>query len=146
MSVQIIPVPSDRARAVWPLCVHHIEKALAHCHGAYLPQDVLEMIESGKAQLWLAQRKDELVVAALVSWINTYPRRRSICVPFIGGTELRTWFRKALLAIESWGIEQGCDALEGGARRGWARLAKMDEAAVVLWKDFPREEQQREAA
>ncbi len=136
MSVQIIPVPSDRARAVWPLAEGHIVRALEHCHGAYLPQDVLDMVEAGRAQLWLAQRADGLVVAALVSWINRYPRRTSVCVPFIGGTELRTWFRKALLAIESWAIEIGCDALEGGARRGWARLAKMDEASVVLWKDL----------
>lgn len=136
MSVSIIPVPSDRARAVWPLAEPHIVRALEHCHGAYLPEDVLDMVASGKAQLWLAQRADGLVVAALVSWINRYPRRTSVCVPFIGGTELRTWFRKALLAIESWAIEIGCDALEGGARRGWARLAKMDEASVILWKDL----------
>lgn len=136
MSVNIIPVPSNSARAVWPLALPHVEKALAHCHGAYLPEDVLDMVEKGSAQLWLAERHDGLVVAALVSWINRYPRRTSVCVPFIGGTELRTWFRKALLAIETWALEIGCDALEGGARRGWARLAKMDEASVILWKDL----------
>lgn len=145
MSVQIIPIPADKAATVWPLCEHHLEKAVAFSHGAYLTEDLLELVEQGKAQLWIGQREDGLVVAALVSWINRYPRRTSICVPFIGGTELRTWFRKALLAIESWAIEIGCDALEGGARRGWARLAKMEESSVFLWKDL-RADEKREAA
>jgi hypothetical protein len=146
VGVQIIPVPAASARAVWPIAEPHILKALEHARGCYLPEDVLDIVEHGKAQLWMCQRDDGLVVASLVSWIASYPRRKSICVPFIGGTEMRTWFRKALLAIESWGIEQGCDALEGGARRGWARMAKMDESAVVLWKDIGARAQEQKAA
>ncbi len=142
MTVHIVPVPFEKAPDVWPLALPHVEKALAHYHGAYLPEDVLDLIMKKRAQLWLCQREDGLVVAALVSWINYYPRRTTVCVPLIGGTEMRTWFRKALLAIETWAVAIGCDALEGGARRGWARLAKMEESAVSLWKDLPARKQE----
>lgn len=138
----IIPVTSDKARAVWPLVEEHIAKALVHYHGAYLPEDVLDLVEKGRAQLWTAQKDDGKVVAALVSWINYYPRRTVVCVPLIGGEEIETWFKKALLAIESWAVEVGCDALEGGARRGWARLAGMSETSVSLWKDLPIRKQE----
>src|SRR6478736_4430001 len=138
MTVNIVPIAPTSVRIVWPLVEHHIEAALEYCQGTYLPIDILEQVERGEKQLWVAQREDGHVVAALVSFINRYPRRTSVCVPFIGGTEVRTWFRKALLAIESWGFENGCDALEGGARRGWLRLARMQEAGVYLWKDLDR--------
>lgn len=145
MATRILPVPSHEARAVWPLVEDYVEKGLAYFQGAYLPEDILEMVENGRAQLWLAERADGRVVAALVSWINRYPRKTTVCVPVIGGTEMRTWFRKALLAIESWSKEMGCDGLEGGARRGWGRLANMQEVGVMLWKDY-RAAEQREAA
>lgn len=138
MTVFIVPVPADSAGAVWPLVESHIEKALEYCQGTYLSEDLLAECESGKKHLWIAQREDGLVVAALVGFVNRYPRRTSYSVPFIGGTEVRTWFRKALLAIESWALENGCDALEGGARRGWLRMARMQEAGVYLWKDLDR--------
>ncbi len=141
MSVSIIPVTAEKARIVWPLAEPHVAKALVHYHGAYWPEDVLDLVEKGRAQLWLVQKHDK-VIAALVSWINYYPRRTTICVPLIGGEQMKSWFRLALLAIESWAMEVGCDALEGGARRGWARLAKMEETAVALWKDFPMKKQE----
>lgn len=146
MTVHIVPIGMASVRTVWPLAAPHLAKALVHARGCYELEDLLDITENGKAQLWMCQRDDGHVVAALVSWFGIYPRRKSICVPFIGGTEMRTWFRKALLAIESWGIEQGCDALEGGARRGWARMAKMDESAVVLWKDIGASAQEQKAA
>lgn len=138
MSTTIIPVPKDSVAAVWPLVESHIEKALEYCQGTYWAEDLRDQCAAGEKHLWIAQRADGLVVAALVGSVNRYPRRTSYCVPFIGGTEVRTWFRKALLAIESWALENGCDALEGGARRGWLRMAKMQEAGVYLWKDLDR--------
>lgn len=136
MTVHIVPVPSQSVRSIWPLVEHHVEKALEFCQGTFLSIDLLEQCERGEKHLWVAQRDDGHVVAALIGFVNRYPRRTSYSVPFIGGTEVRTWFKKALLAIESWALENGCDALEGGARRGWLRMAKMQEAGVYLWKDL----------
>lgn len=146
MTVEIVPIAPGSVRIVWPLVEHHVEAALEYCHGSYWAVDLLEAVEKGEKQLWVAQRQDGHVVAALISQINRYPRRTSICVPWIGGTEVRTWFRKALLAIESWGMENGCDALEGGARRGWLRLARMEEAGVYCWKDLNTETLQQTVA
>ncbi len=136
MAVRILPVPATEAAAVWPLAEDYVEKGLTYFRGAYLPEDILKMVVNGRAQLWLVERDDKRIIAALVSWLNHYPRKKTVCVPIIGGTEMRTWFRKALFAIESWSKEVGCHGLEGGARRGWGRLANMEEIGVMLWKDY----------
>lgn len=139
MSVQIIPVPSDRARAVWPLAERHIARALEYCRGAYTLDDVLAEIERSDAHLWLAQRADGHVVAAVVTRFNTYPQFRTLCAPWAGGSEVRTWLYKMLMALESWAMECGCKGIEFAGRPGWAKLAKMEQTAVVLYREFSNE-------
>jgi hypothetical protein len=133
--IEIQACPPSHVRRIWPLVDKYVADALVFTRGAWLPEDVCDACEKGNMQLWLATRGDE-VLAALVSEITDYPRRRIIGVPFIGGKEMRQWFRKALATIEAWSKEMGCSGLQGGARRGWAKLAKMDEIGVILWKDY----------
>lgn len=135
--IEILPCPPQNVRRVWPLVDKYIADALVFTRGAWLPQDVCDACEKGNMQLWLAtDTEGDQVLAALVSEITDYPRRRIIGVPFIGGKRLREWFRPALAMIEAWSKEMGCDGLQGGARRGWGKLAKMEEVGVILWKDY----------
>lgn len=135
MTVEILPVAPEHVRRVWPLVDKYVESALVYTNGAFLPEDVAAMCERGTMQLWMAVRGDN-VLAALVTEIVNYPRRRAVGVPFIGGKEMRSWFRKALHTIEAWSKEMGCDAMQGGARRGWGKLAKMEEVGCILWKNY----------
>lgn len=135
MSVEILPVAPEHVRRVWPLVDKYVESALVYTNGCFLPQDVCDFCEVGRMQLWMAVRGDD-VLAALVSEVITYPRKRVVGVPFIGGKELRSWFRKALYTIEAWSKEMGCAGMQGGARRGWGKLAKMQEVGCMLFKSY----------
>lgn len=131
--IEILACPPQNVRRVFPLVEKYIADALVFTRGAFLPEDICNACEKGSMQLWLATEDDE-VLAALVSEITDYPRMRIIGVPFIGGKKLRHWFRPALHTIEAWSKEMGCVGMQGGARRGWAKLAKMEEVGVILWK------------
>jgi hypothetical protein len=41
-----------------------------------------------------------------------------------------------LRTVEAWSKEMGCVGMQGGARRGWGKLAKMEEVGVFLWKRY----------
>lgn len=133
--VEILPVAAEHVRRVFPLVEKYVADALVFTRGAFEPSDICDACEREAMQLWLATRGDE-VLAAVVSEITDYPRKRIVGVPFIGGKELDAWFPKMLETIEAWSKEMGCVGMQGGARRGWARLAKMEEVGVILWKSY----------
>lgn len=135
MTVDILPVPPQRVARLWPLCEKYVADALTYANGLFLPSDIQRFCEGGQMQLWLVTRDDD-VLAAVVTEVVTYPQGRVVSVPFIGGKELRQWFRKMLRTIEAWSKELGCIGMQGGARRGWGRLAAMKEVGVMLFKRY----------
>lgn len=135
MTVEIMPVPPDRVARLWPLCEKYVADALKWANGLFEPEDIKGFCEKGAMQLWLAIRDDD-VLAAVISEVTIYPRGRIVSVPFIGGKELRQWFRKMLRTVEAWSKEAGCIGMQGGARRGWGKLAQMEEVGVVLFKRY----------
>lgn len=135
MTVEILPVSPHHVAKVWPLVDKYVEDSLKFAQGCFLPVDIRDFCSQGKMQLWIATR-DDTVLAAVVSEITDYPRKRICAVPFIGGKDLRAWFRKMLITIETWSKEMGCVGMQGGARRGWGKLANMDEVGVVLFRSY----------
>lgn len=135
MSVEILPVAQHHVARIWPSVAKYVADSLEYANGVYLPEDIQGFCIEGKMQLWIATRGDR-VLAALVTEIMDFPRMRIVSVPFIGGTDMRAWFRKALYTIEAWSKEMGCVGMQGGARRGWGKLAKMEEIGVMLWKRY----------
>lgn len=135
MTVEILPVSPQHVAKVWPLIDKYVVDALAYAQGVYLPSDIKGYCEGARMQLWIATRGDK-VLAAVITEIMDFPRMRIVSVPFIGGTDLRSWFRKMLLTVEAWSKEMGCVGMQGGARRGWGKIAKMDEIGVMLWKRY----------
>jgi hypothetical protein len=135
MTVEILPIPAERVRRVFPLVEKYVADALVFTRGAFEPADICDACEREGMQLWIATRGDE-VLAAVISEITDYPRKRIVGVPFIGGREMDAWFPEMLATIEAWSKEMGCVGMQGGARRGWARLAKMEEVGCLLWKSY----------
>lgn len=86
-------------------------------------------------QLWVAVRGDRFL-AAVAAWIINHPLRKSYSIPFIGGRELRSWVRPMRATLEAYARAHGCDLMEGGARRGWARIAGFKEAGVWLIREL----------
>lgn len=133
--VDVYAVAPTHVAGIWPLVEKYVADSLEFAQGCFLPEDIKVFCERGAMQLWIATKGDN-VLCACVSEIVNYPRKRVISVPFIGGKDMRSWFRKMLYTIEAWSKEMGCVGLQGGARRGWGKLAKMKECGVTLYKDY----------
>ncbi len=133
--VEILRVPPSSIRAIWPRCESHIEAALELDGGCFYSADLCDCCESGAMQLWIAVQGEELL-AAVVSLISDYPRKRVFSVPYVGGVRLMDWLPEMLRVTEAWSKSVGCVAMAGALRRGWARAAGMRETSVYLWKDY----------
>lgn len=133
--IEILPVAQQHVARLWPLVAKYVEDSLEFAQGVFLVDDIRTGCMQGKFQLWIATRDDD-VLAAVITEITDYPRMRVCAVPFIGGRDMRAWFRKMLYAVETWSKEMGCVAMQGGARRGWGKLANMDEIGVILFKKY----------
>ncbi|MDI9409789.1 MAG: hypothetical protein QM523_11180 [Candidatus Pacebacteria bacterium] len=146
---QIIQIPVAHLVAVWPQVEPHLRAALDYCHGCWEPVDILSELMQGQGQLWIAWQPAELaqdsrpnlgdggqVLAAMVTRIITYPRKKSCQVFLIGGKGMRHWSQAFLTAVESYARSQSCHFLEGGARRGWMRVGGFYNNGVTLTKEL----------
>lgn len=133
--VDIYAIAPKHVAGIWPAVEKYVADSLEFAQGCFLPSDIKALCERGAMQMWIATKGD-VVLCACISEITNYPQKRVVAVPFIGGKDMRSWFRKMLYTIEAWSKEMGCVGLQGGARRGWGKLAKMDEVGVVLFKHY----------
>jgi hypothetical protein len=91
-----------------------IDSALAYSGGTHTFEDVQELVATGKAQLWPAER------GVAVTEIIVYPRKRVLHI-FLAAGEMD----QLLDMIESaaqWGRTQGCTSLTMSGRMGWQRV------------------------
>lgn len=135
MTIEILGVSPQHVAAIWPAVAKYVADSLEFAQGVFEPTDIRDFCIKGDMQLWIATRNDD-VLAAVITEITDYPRMRVCAVPFIGGRDMRAWFRKMLHTVETWSKEMGCTAMQGGARRGWGKLANMDEIGVILFKKY----------
>lgn len=97
-----------------------IAPALEHGKGLYEVRDVTERLEDGRMQLWVATEGDR-VVAAVVSSVEDYPRKRALELHFCGGDSVDEWLPQIMELLERFGRAQGCDLVTIVGRRGWAK-------------------------
>lgn len=131
MDIDRLSVPE--AFASWRRVEPLIEPALAHLGGRFAPIDILAEIASGDMQLWRIGQPEP--VAAIVTEIVDYPRKRACRVLLVGGFGLRAWRAPLLAALDAFARDHGCDLLEGGGRMGWARAAGFRVNGVHLEKE-----------
>lgn len=86
----------------------------------YEPIDLLMMAGTGRAAMWLAMRGDE-ILAAIVTQVTVFPRRRVMEVLFSGGREMKAWLPLAVAAIDQHAIACGCSHVASSGRPGWKR-------------------------
>lgn len=91
-----------------------IERALAYSGGTHTFEDVAELIVSGKAQLWPAQR------GVAVTEIVEYPRKRVLHV-FLAAGDMDQLL-DMIDAAADWGRSQGATAMTMSGRMGWLRV------------------------
>jgi hypothetical protein len=104
---------------------HHVEAALEYSGGTHNFDDVAEMVEQNRLQLWPA--KDSVVLTEII----VYPRLKNLHY-FLAGGDLDELSRMRPL-IESWGKSVGCTRVTLAGRRGWAKTFLKDEGYSPQW-------------
>ncbi|MCX8501391.1 MAG: hypothetical protein ORO03_06835 [Alphaproteobacteria bacterium] len=144
---RILPIAVTELVAIWPLVEPHLRRALSYCHNCWEPVDILAELMRGEAELWVAwlppttpaagqMPQDAEVLAAMVTRIIPYPRRKSCQIFLIGGRRMRLWSEPFLTTIEAYARSHKCHLLEGGARLGWSRVGNFRQVGVTLIKEI----------
>ena len=110
----------DHIDDIWTDVEPHLERCVPHSEGELETEDFHQLLANGEMQLWLAM-EDEEILAAMVSQIVSYPRKRILRIIAIGGGEMDRW-HPFLPALEEWALENGATALECWGRKGWLRV------------------------
>lgn len=101
----------------WARCRPWISAALAYTGGTHTIEDVLALIESGRALLLAGER------SAMVCEVATFPRMKSFHVWLAGGDldELRNAADTQLVELAR---QCGCSQISITGRRGWVRALR----------------------
>ena len=117
---RIILIDPDDIPYIWDHIQPHLEAMSPHSEGELEVEDFHQLLANGEMQLWLAM-EDEVILAAMVSQIVSYPRKRILRIIAIGGGEMGRWL-PFLPGLEEWALENGATALECWGRKGWLRV------------------------
>jgi hypothetical protein len=109
---QLALVPEDRSE--WLRCRPWIEKAIVHCRGTHVIEDIEVGIENGTYRFFAMPN------CAAVVRIVEYPRARCLNYFLVGG-DLKELMEKMEPHITAWAKTQGCTLATLVGREGWLR-------------------------
>ncbi|CAB4190114.1 hypothetical protein UFOVP1288_37 [uncultured Caudovirales phage] len=132
--MKVTLVPEEYVRTEWPRIQGFMTEVSKYTHGQYEPGDILDLVLDYGCSLWIAYEGDT-VKGAVVTQINDYPRKRVLCVIFLGGVDFPTWKDPMLATLRAWAIDNKCDALQADGRSGWERVFSADGVKTV-WRTF----------
>ncbi len=117
-------VPIADLPFIWPQARPYVAKALERDgRNCYWPEDVLKALLDATCRLWISwDDEGKRVEAAVVTETIQYPRRLALRLWLIGGENMKKWGRPLRDMLEEYARSQGCDAIEGGLRKGWLRI------------------------
>lgn len=119
---QLVPVLAQDVPMVWPIVAPLLAPAVVRADGQIEIDDVYQQLITRDMQLFTAWDGTDCLAAA-VTQIICYPRRKVLGIPFIGGRKRGDWLSFQPV-FEAWARDKGCDALEGYARPGWLRVLR----------------------
>ena len=82
---KVVLIQPDDLEVVWDEVVPLIDAALKYSEGEILPEDLVQPLKTGKMQLWVAM--SDGVIAAMITEIVSYPRKRVLRVITIAGKD-----------------------------------------------------------
>jgi len=119
---QVALVEAEDVDMVWGEVSPLIRKALLHAEGELIPEDIKKHLDTSDLRLWVAlENKD--VLAAMVTEIIQYPRKKIVRVITLAGKDMNMWY-EFLPMVEGYAIRNGCSSLEAWSRKGMARKLK----------------------
>ena len=137
INCKVVLIQPGDLELVWDEVVPLIEAALKYSEGEVIPEDLVQPIKTGKMQLWVAMSGG--VIAAMITEIITYPRKRVLRVITIAGKDGRgmsKWYG-FLPLIEGFALSNNCSSLEAWTRKGMAKKLKdWEHKYMVITKDL----------
>ena len=134
---KVVLIQPGDLEVVWDEVVPLIDAALKYSEGELLSEDLVPPLETGKMQLWVAL--SEGVVAAMITEIVVYPRKKVLRVITIAGKDGRgmsKWYG-FLPLIEGFALNNNCSSLEAWTRKGMAKKLKdWEHKYMVITKDL----------
>ena len=121
-SCKVALVEAEDVDMVWDDVSPLIEKALRHAEGELIPDDIKKHLDSANLRLWVAL-KDKDVIAAMVTEIIQYPRKKIVRIITLAGKDMSLWY-DFLPMLEGYAIRHGCSSLEAWTRKGMTRKLK----------------------
>ena len=135
---KVVLIQPGDLELVWDEVVPLIEAALKYSEGEVIPEDLVKPIKIGKMQLWAALSEGS-VIAAMITEIVVYPRKRVLRVITIAGKDGRgmsKWYG-FLPLVEGFALSNNCSSLEAWTRKGMAKkLTDWEHKYMVITKDL----------
>jgi|ETNvirome_6_1000_1030641.scaffolds.fasta_scaffold24040_2 hypothetical protein len=133
----VLVQPSDIS-IVWDEVVPLINNALKHAEGELLVEDLILPLSDGHMNLWVAF-DEGIVVAAMITEIIIYPRKKILRVITIAGKDghgMDKWYG-FLPMVEGFALNNNCSSLEAWTRKGMAKKLKdWKHSYIVITKDL----------
>lgn len=126
----------------WPVAAPLLAPAVELSEGRYDLASVYEKLAQKFALLWLIDDDKDETVAAFVSRIAAYPRKRMLCIEFLGGDRMEEWVETTDQVLTDYARDAGLEGLEMSGRLGWTRplgALGWKQSAVSLVKPLPSE-------
>ena len=105
--------------------------------GCYEPIDILKMAITGQVGIWLCLVSGT-VVAAFVTEVKQYPRKRVLEMLLCGGSRMKDWIDAAVAEMDKHADQMACAHIAVCGRKGWAKAwgGKLT-GDVVIVRDPP---------
>lgn len=108
---------------VWEEVSPLLEKALARSNGEMWLEDVYDRCKDNRMNLLIAVI-EKAIVAAFVTEVVDYPRKRALRLVLGGGAHLKEWGPHLNEFMEIGAKAIGADLIEVHGRKGWMRYLK----------------------
>lgn len=118
----------------WPRVAHLVRTALARGDGSYAEGDVAWYCIGGAWKLWLVESEGEVTAICITEIVN-FPRQRKCLLRYLVGS--MEAIEPHIRAIEDYARREGCQVLNGFARKGFVRWAPdWTQKHVVMEKEL----------
>lgn len=121
-SIQVVFVPQPRVEHLWPHIQPLIEPAVQRVERNLSVDDVRRDLTEGRSMALAVTKEDKLIATVIVAHVQ-HPRRTTLQIQFVGGTNMKTWIGAAMAEIRALAKFAGCAGIEADARDGWMRHA-----------------------
>tara|TARA_R110000764_G_scaffold213377_2_gene299765 strand:+ start:651 stop:1067 length:417 start_codon:yes stop_codon:yes gene_type:complete len=123
MKTELVNFTKEEVHKVWSLAEPLVEQA-CNTNGGYNAKHILEFLEAGLMQLWMAVDKDtNAVLCCCVTEIRQYPNFKVCDLRITTGEQFERWYNY-MDRICEWAKSSGCAKMEIFARPGWERILK----------------------